>query len=601
MTLQDVIHYLPTEPSVEMRQWAESMVSVGDEYMLFQRERVLVAQDADIDAIEPTYVSKWGALCTCTCCGETFETGWESNHHTRTRGIRINLQDNGWWPGYIEPGDEMAVAVREWEHINCPYCECDVRLLHTSTLGEGHTYQIMLLDVGSIGPYAVICAWLYRRTIYKNGRDATDFRPAYAYVVTEKGNLHRYTHVKSTSFGTTYDRPQWERSSKVGEDPFLTLYYSYGAINRSQCGGELYPCIPSLVGTTAEKTGLEEYLLNGGHFPIAYLQEWKKHPYIENLMKSDFGAQCAEDIDMQIDHHLSYCRRSGRVHIEWANLGEAKPHRQLGMTKQEMAALSGIWNVDMLEMWTRYNYAYAKMSATTFEEHRAAIGESALGKLVAYADNVVDECWVHKAARYIAKQEDSDRSAEMLCDLWDMLATREVEGETIPQREWWPRELETTHDRESQRRRAKQDEKIDLAFARVAEKYAALEWNDGELCIRLPRSNRELELEGKTLRHCVGSYGTRHTEEKAVVFFVRHHRRPERSYYTMDYSFGDRGGYSRNQLHGYGNERHGEHKQHSHRIPPKVTTFVERWEREVLAPWVAAQMAAEHKPKKKSA
>ena len=60
--------------------------------------------------------------------------------------------------------------------------------------------------------------------------------------------------------------------------------------------------------------------------------------------------------------------------------------------------------------------------------------------------------------------------------------------------------------------------------------------------------------------------------------------------------FGDRKGYRRNQLHGYGNERHGEHKQHSHSIPKKVTAFVERWEREVLAPWVAAQAAVNNKP-----
>lgn len=601
MTLHDVIHHLPTEPPVEMQTWAKSMVSVGEDYMLFQRERVPVALPTDDDAIEPTYVYRWGAKCTCTCCGETFETGWESNPRAQMRGIRINLEENGWWPGYVEPGHENAVAVREWETINCPYCECGVRLLHTSDMGDGHTYQIMLVNVGSIGPYAVIYAWLYRRTVYKNGRDEVNFRPAYAYVVSPLGSLHKYSHVKSTGYGTTSDRPQWERSTKVGEDPFLTLYYSYGAINHSQCGGQLWPHIPSLAGTTAEKTGLEEYLLHDGHFPIAYLQEWRKHPYIENLMKSDFGAQCAEDIDMQIDHHLGYCRRSGRVHIEWANLKEAKPHRQLGMTKQEVTALSGIWGVDMLELWARYHYAYAKMSATAFEEHRATIGNSALHKLVAYADNVADECWTHKAARYVAKQEDHERAAEMLCDLWDMLDAREAEGETIPPREWWPRELEATHDRESARKKAKRDEKIDLAFARVAEKYAALEWNDGELCIRLPRSNGELEREGETLCHCVGCYGTRHTEEKAVVFFVRHHRRPERSYYTMDYSFGDRKGYRRNQLHGYGNERHGEHKQHSHSIPKKVTAFVERWEREVLAPWVAAQMAAQHKPEKKSA
>jgi hypothetical protein len=39
------------------------------------------------------------------------------------------------------------------------------------------------------------------------------------------------------------------------------------------------------------------------------------------------------------------------------------------------------------------------------------------------------------------------------------------------------------------------------------------------------------------------------------------------------------------QLHGYGNERHGPNKEHSHRIPNKVRTFCDRWEREILLPW----------------
>ena len=45
------------------------------------------------------------------------------------------------------------------------------------------------------------------------------------------------------------------------------------------------------------------------------------------------------------------------------------------------------------------------------------------------------------------------------------------------------------------------------------------------------------------------------------------------------------------QLHGYGNERHGDRKQHRHKIPQKVRDFCDRWEREVLMPWFADQKA----------
>ena len=58
------------------------------------------------------------------------------------------------------------------------------------------------------------------------------------------------------------------------------------------------------------------------------------------------------------------------------------------------------------------------------------------------------------------------------------------------------------------------------------------------------------------------------------------------------------------QLHGYGNERHGEKKEHKHTIPHEVLEFCDRWEREVLLPWwkekrQAATHAAQPDKKKK--
>ncbi len=610
MTLQEVIYHLPTEPPAKMWHWAETMVGFDTEYLIFRQETVYApkysgrgTQLEDLLSGEIEMIPRRGAVCTCTVCGESFETGWASNPRAKMKGITVSLQENGMWPGYCEPDDEFAYSLPEGETLNCPYCECAVQLVHKTSFGDSRTFQIMLGNVGTIGPYAVITTWLYRRVLFDDGRECRDIRPAKAYVVTERGNLQQYSHVKQSGYGGTYDLPQWERVRVAGEDPFLGLYYNYDACNHKQIGGLMWDVVPSLRGTTAEKTGLEEYLLCGGHFPVAYLQEWKKHPYIENLIKAGFGGQVAADFSEQINNHISYGNRSGRVHIEWANLSKAKPSEQLGMTKKEVRSLSEYWDVPTLENWAHYHYYAGQITATEYERHRRIIGDDALKKLTAYASELSDEGWLDKAARYVDRQTIDGHhalAAEHLCDLWDMLEERSGR-EAISDREWWPRDLRAAHDRECLRLKAAKNAEIDLHFAKVAEKYAALEWNDGELCIRIPRSNEELEKEGRVLRHCVGCYGTRHTEEKVIVFFVRHHRRPERSYYTMDYTFGEKGGYVRNQLHGYGNEHHGENKQYSHRIPHKVTAFVERWEREVLQPWLAAHMISNKKPTKKSA
>lgn len=65
---------------------------------------------------------------------------------------------------------------------------------------------------------------------------------------------------------------------------------------------------------------------------------------------------------------------------------------------------------------------------------------------------------------------------------------------------------------------------------------------------------------------------------------MRHYRRPERSYYTLNIDL-TLPRPKEIQLHGYGNEHHGERKQYHHNIPKKVRDFCDRWEREVLTPW----------------
>ena len=98
----------------------------------------------------------------------------------------------------------------------------------------------------------------------------------------------------------------------------------------------------------------------------------------------------------------------------------------------------------------------------------------------------------------------------------------------------------------------------------------------------LPQTQEELIAEGNVLQHCVGGYADSHINGK-IILFVRHYRRPERSYYTLNVDMtGEQP--RRIQLHGYGNERHGKSMEHRHSIPKKVLEFVDRWEKEVLLP-----------------
>nr|DAW18040.1 MAG TPA: PcfJ like protein [Caudoviricetes sp.] len=216
------------------------------------------------------------------------------------------------------------------------------------------------------------------------------------------------------------------------------------------------------------------------------------------------------------------------------------------------------------------------------------------------ADNYIcgeDTLLISDLYKYAAKQPERDPhyTARLLIDYRKMLYERPGQLGGFTYEELWPRDILEAHDRLAAQIENSENPEMESNFLRLKQEYAPLEWTDGELCIVCPASNLDLVSEGMILRHCVGGYGKSHLSGKPI-FFVRHYRRPERSYYTLNENLtGDKP--RRIQLHGYGNEHHGEHKQHSHKIPQKVLDFCDRWEKEILAPWFAKQKAATAKKK----
>ena len=130
----------------------------------------------------------------------------------------------------------------------------------------------------------------------------------------------------------------------------------------------------------------------------------------------------------------------------------------------------------------------------------------------------------------------------------------------------------------------------------LAQELAALAWSDGEICIRAAATPGELKEEGRVLKHCVGTYCGKHAARTDVIFFVRHARRPERSWYTLDINMTGRIP-KEVQAHGYRNEWYG--KAGHGKIPQKVRDFCDRWEREVLAPWYAQRQERKNKQKRR--
>ncbi len=557
----------------------EIELEIGLPPLLYKRDSISPEESAGEMAIWCDTVigskPRWGARCRCTWCSEEFITGWSEG------GLEVIQRDDveGIFPG-IPDGNEMSVRYEEGQCIKCPYCDRQLELVRKSKLPDmGRTRRIMLqdvqdLEVGGVR-YTVVIAWLMSRWVHDTGI-ADDIDPVEAYILDTDGRIIRMKrHTTACGGQISMLLPHWERVRQV-RDPDYIRYYSADAINYTKCG-----CMPvapiepeQLAGTTGEKTGLAELTDEGGWEPITYLQQWKRHPAIENLVKAGWGRTVQNTI------------RCGGDIGEWADLSQRKPARMLGMTKAEVAQLGKHrWDYGTAKNWKTYRQKGGHLGVQAWEAYRRTFGEELLEALPRYGVSP------ERAEHYLLRENES---GQILADTWDMSEQLGLDM-TDPQI-LLPKHLRATHDRLAvalkEMKKREESERSRAQFQAILDRYGHLEWSDGEICIRLPRSLTELVREGATLHHCVGGYGDKHSSGSDVIWFVRHARRPERSWYTLDIRM-NAGEPREVQLHGYKNELvHGREL----RIPRRVREFVDRWEREVLLPgWKRAQRQAETK------
>ena len=168
-----------------------------------------------------------------------------------------------------------------------------------------------------------------------------------------------------------------------------------------------------------------------------------------------------------------------------------------------------------------------------------------------------------KAARYLAAQKrrwpQDDADEIMLTDYWNMLAETQTEaqrervrfgeeepGESSsiaaaaamrsihPSDDEWPDRLKREHDRAMGRRKKEANAAKDRKIAAVAEKLEKYSLALDGITIRPARSAGELEAEGKSLHHCVGSYTERVAAGETFIFFIRREEEPDMSWYTLN-------------------------------------------------------------------
>lgn len=597
MDKERVRQMLPEAPPKELLSWALENYEneFGDQYLIYRSEMVEIyptIQELMEWDNRPKTKRVRAARCECFACGEEFVTEVLPGG----LGIKLFIGEDG-QSFSVRPGnpvppdaggteddlDSMGYFVEygEGDPLECPLCCSEVNLIKPARLRGGRTKQLLVAAIQRIGEYTAVVYWMCGRYIAPEG-DCVGVYPRDAYVLTERGGLVRYTHTTAGGIAHESNSGEWRETSGC-RDTMDKAYLDWGSINNRKCGGVFYPEVPDLDGTSGEKTGLADFARQREPIELVpYLRLWRRWKGIENLCTAGW-TRLVEDIvkntylgyDPMVDVDLTVDRKKN------------KPHEMLGMSRAEHKAIrarGAQWGADEQRFYRALQARFG-IGALEFMDHRKTFGASGLHAMIDLDKNYGDVTF-EKVARYLSKQNMRAGEAGILLDTRRM--AKQLAGErALTQEELWPRNLHSAHDRLTRMLTAQVDEaaarKYQEGFDLILKLYGDLEWTDGDLCIRLPRSNGELVTEGNMLRHCVGGYGQSHIKGNDVIFFVRKYRRPDRSYYTLD--IGMNGKPTRRQLHGYGNEHHGDKKQYTHKIPQKVLDFCARWEKEVLMPW----------------
>lgn len=602
MNIEEFIKQLPEKPDPNILSWVMSCDKdeLGGEATLFSRQPLILTPDMlrimdmfSYEDYEKNTRHVWGAVCTCSVCGEEYTARFISVGRLKIRGIGlIEGEDGQLYEGYSDDCPGM-VEIAEGDSFFCPVCGEKTKLIHSSDLRQGRTFQLLVSSVENIGRYTTVITWMITRRLDSYGYFLTTVRPREAIAIDGR-RLVRFSHTSYGRFSES-DLGCWEHRKNY-KDPQFIKYYDWPSCCHKKVGGLCYPKVPDLEGTTGEKTGLAEYIAAGGNNPYLYLQLWRAHPNIENLLKAGWGKTVVSGIAESAGNQLDYKIMPRSVELDWIDWEQTKPHRMLMMSKEDLRAGAG-WNWDWRTASEWKNCVYYGLnggrfgfSASDFQKYIEELEFNGVSLINGMVADGYEEFELPKVSNYLRKQTEKgyisrmSEGVQLLIDYREAMCSLAMPDVLITHEQYWPRNLFRAHESMTGQMEHLKDNDYQKGFDLIVEKYGCLEWTDGDLCIRLPRKNSELIYEGNTLRHCVGGYGRQHISESDVIFFVRHYRRPERSYYTLDIRF-TKGKPREVQLHGYGNERHGDCKQHKHSIPKKVRDFCDRWEREVLMKW----------------
>lgn len=571
--LEEYVAMIPTAPPDDIERYLDAL---GRKPLAVTSYRCISRDDAEsrLDCedcradLRPSAAIRPAALW-CSECESWYLAEYVPAYGTPCRESMTYQNNSG--VRIVNIGRDTIDEVRSGADIICPLCGAQTRLRNVQELRYGLASQEFMVVPTVAKSCLILTQWCIERYIYE-GHNHTERHAINAYVVDGR-RIIKLAHYQFNAMARSWrNLGEWVQRAKLTDDIGCPKMYAAS--------------LPNLDGTGAENAKLWEYMEQSNtkerFYPVAYLRLYFKHPNVENLVTAGLGNLVGDGINGEMTHryYTGLAPQTAAPKLEWVGWKEKRPAQMLGMTKQELRT----WReyglgVDCLRTWKELDTLPCGVSFRDLCAAMKAIGAYDTRRILR------EKLPMMRTINYIERQE---QDLTQLEDYWRMAAVAGCDLNQDAVR--WPKDLRTAHDRMSETIQYERvSGKCQQAFAAMTARCAGLTWEHDGICIRPAETPLELIREGSTLHHCVGRYSDAHARGK-IILFVRHTRRPERSWYTLNIDVTSK---REIQLHGYGNEfAHGKKLK----IPRRVREFVDLWEREVLAKW---QLPPEQKAKKK--
>lgn len=411
----------------------------------------------------------------------------------------------------------------------CPECGASIEVRHASHLGTGYIGADWAMSLGVAEGVPFFVDWITYRKVSLRIKEhvgrwtvETVTRPYEAYVIDGKRLVRLVGYDKYMSAVNFRDR--WAQRVR-GED-------------KSGKNRAFYPFDQAILqGTALENAKLDLYLdqtEGRPRYPVAYALNYVNRPNVENLIMQGAGRLYNELLE-QTTNQIGYYGQQSQANwkrIAAINWKEKRPGAMLGLDKPTFrCAVAEDWSSQILALMVEERAKGRHYSPEDVRQIRE-LGWDGI-------KTVRDEKDGMKMIRYICRQRErygeTDGRKALLSDLRDYWRMAKNMGEDLQNQEMrWPQHLLAAHDAMVRRQKFEEDQKIKAAFERHAAALQVYAWAEGDLLIRPARDQAELQMEGKLLHHCVGTYAKSFAEGRTAIFFIRHEAEPDKPYFTLE-------------------------------------------------------------------